>query len=77
MASREAMYRVINNADGVCNIDSDPGFLAEGTFDDYNKVLQGCRALLDRYNLNGKQAKSHQLDALGLGTPSRRSSLKG
>ena len=57
MASREAMYRIINNADGVCNIDSDPGFLAEGTFDDYNKVLLGCRALLDRHNLNGKQTK--------------------
>ncbi len=57
MASREAMYRIINNADGVCNIDSDPGFLAEGTFDDYNKVLLGCRALLDRHNLNGEQTK--------------------
>ena len=41
----------------MCNIDSDPGFCAEGTFDDYNKVLQGCRTLLDRHNLNGKKAK--------------------
>ena len=27
MASREAMYRIINNVDGVCNIDSDPGLV--------------------------------------------------
>ncbi len=57
MKSREAMYRIINNADGVCNIDSDPGFFAEGTVEDYNKVLLGCRALLDQHNLNGKNAK--------------------
>jgi hypothetical protein len=55
--SREAMYRIINNADGVCNIDSDPGFCADGTRADYVKVLQACRAMLDRYNIHGKQAK--------------------
>lgn len=57
MTSREAMYRIINNADGVCNIDSDPGFCPGGSLDDYIRVLQGCRALLDRHNLHGKQTK--------------------
>jgi len=57
MASREAMYRIINNADGVCNIDSDPGFYPGSPLSDYMKVLQGCRAMLDRHNLHGKQTK--------------------
>lgn len=57
MASREAMYRIVNNADGVCNIDSDPGFYAGSPLSHYIKVLQGCRELLDRHNLHGKDAK--------------------
>ena len=58
MTSREAMYRIINNADGVCNIDSDPGASPpESTVGDWVKVLQGCRSLLDRHNTHGKEAK--------------------
>jgi hypothetical protein len=57
MESREAMYRIINNADGVCNIDSDPGDCPGSPLSDYLKVLNGCRALLDRYNLHGCQTK--------------------
>ena len=57
MESREVMYKIINNADGVCNIDSDPGFYPGSPLSDYIKVLQGCRALLDRHNIHGKQAK--------------------
>ncbi len=57
MTSREAMYRIINNADGVCNIDSDPGFFPGSPLSDYIKVLQGCRELLDKHNIHGKQAK--------------------
>lgn len=56
MESREAMYRIINNADGVCNIDSDPGFFPGSPLSDYVKVLQGCRTLLDRHNLRGDKA---------------------
>lgn len=55
MDSREAMYRILNNVDGVCNIDSDPGYYKGSPLSDYYKVLQGCRALLDRHNLHGKQ----------------------
>jgi hypothetical protein len=57
LASREAMYRILDNADGVCNIDSDPGFCAGSPQSDYVKVLQACRTLLDRYNIHGKDAK--------------------
>ena len=58
MASREAMYKNIDNVDGVCNIDSDPGNSPAGcTLDDYIKVLCGCRELLDRYNIHGKKTK--------------------
>jgi hypothetical protein len=57
LKSREALYRILDNADGVCNIDSDPGFCPESNFDDYVKVLRACRELLDRFNLHGKQAQ--------------------
>ena len=57
MTSREVLYRTIDNVDGVCNIDSDPGFCPGSPLSDYVKVLQGCRALLDRHNIHGKQTK--------------------
>jgi hypothetical protein len=57
MESREAMYSIIDNVDGVCNIDSDPGFCPGSTLDDYVKVLQGCRELIDRHTIHGKQTK--------------------
>lgn len=57
LASREVLYRALDNTDGVCNIDSDPGFCDECPIDDYVKVLKACRSLLDQYNQHGKQAK--------------------
>ena len=57
LASREAMYRILDNADGVCNIDSDPGFCPGSSQDDYVKVLRACRELLDRHNIHGQEAK--------------------
>ena len=57
MASREVLYRMLSNVDGVCNIDSDPGWCSDCPLDDYVNVLKGCRSLLDRYNVHGKQAK--------------------
>ena len=57
LESRAALYRIVNNTDGVCNIDSDPGYCPGSPLSDYVKVFQGCRALLDRHNLHGKQAK--------------------
>jgi len=55
--SREALYRAVDNADGICNIDSDPGYFPGSPIEDYLKVLQGCRALLDRHNVHGREAK--------------------
>ncbi len=57
LASREAMYRILDNADGVCNIDSDPGFCPGSSQDDYVRVLRACRELLDRHNIHGQEAK--------------------
>jgi hypothetical protein len=57
MASREAMYRIVDNVDGVCNIDSDPGACPGSPLSDYVKVLHGCRDLLDACNVHGKQTK--------------------
>ncbi|MHB0958875.1 MAG: discoidin domain-containing protein [Pirellulaceae bacterium] len=57
MASREAMYRIIDNADGVCNIDSDPGACPGSPLSDYGKVLRGCRELLDKHNVHGPETK--------------------
>ena len=68
MRSRETLYRIIDNADGVCNIDSDPGYLAGSPLEDYLKVLQGCRGLLDRHNIHGKDAKLVDWMWLGWGT---------
>src|SRR5947208_3181273 len=57
MASREALYRILNNVDGVCNIDSDPGEYPGSPLSDYAKALNECRRLLDQHNVHGKQTK--------------------
>ena len=51
------MYRILDNVDGVCNIDSDPGYLADSPLSDYLTVLQACRAQLDEHNVHGREAK--------------------
>lgn len=74
LESREVLYRIVNNVDGVCNIDSDPGYFAGSPLSDYVKVLQGCRALLDRHNLHGKQTKLINWMWFGWGLNPQRSS---
>jgi hypothetical protein len=74
LKSREALYRIVNNVDGVCNIDSDPGYFAGSPLSDYVKVLQGCRTLLDRHNLHGKQAKLIDWMWFGWGLNTQRTS---
>ncbi len=69
LASREAMYRIIDNADGICNIDSDPGFCPGSPVSDYVNVLQACRKLIDRYNLHGKDTKLINWMLWGWGNP--------
>lgn len=72
MASREALYRIVNNVDGVCNIDSDPGACPGSPVSDYLRVLEGCRALLDRHSLHGQQTKLVHWMWFGWGLPPER-----
>ena len=72
LASREALYRALPNVDGVCNIDSDPGYYAGSPLGDYLKVLQGCRDLLDKCNVHGRQAKLVNWMWCGWGLPPAR-----
>jgi hypothetical protein len=57
MKSRAALYRILDNVDGVCNIDSDPGYGGGSSLADYVKVLKGCRAALDQHNIHGRDTK--------------------
>ncbi len=57
VTSRTALYRALDNVDGVCNIDSDPGYGDGSTLAEYVKVLKACREALDQHNLHGRDAK--------------------
>lgn len=57
MDSREALYRIVNNVDGVVTIDSDPGGWPGAPVSDWVKILNGCRKLLDKHNVHGSKAK--------------------
>lgn len=57
MDSREALYRIVDNVDGVCTIDADPGGWQDSPLSDFLKILKGCRELLDRHNMHGTRAK--------------------
>jgi hypothetical protein len=72
LKSREAMYRIIDNVDGVCNIDSDPGYCENSPLSDYIAVLRGCREALDRHNIHGKEAKLIHWMWMGWGHPGGR-----
>ncbi len=55
--SHEALYRIVNNADGYCMIDSDPGGWPQSPLSDQMKIFKRARALLDQYHLEGAKAK--------------------
>ncbi len=55
--SFEALYRVVNNADAFCLIDSDPGGWPESPLSDQLRIFLEARKLLDRYNTHGQQTK--------------------
>ncbi len=57
MDAREALYRIVNNVDGVCTIDSDPGGWKGSTIGEYIQILRGCRALLDKHNIHKSDTK--------------------
>jgi hypothetical protein len=53
----EALYKNVNNAEGFCMIDSDPGGWPGSPLSDQTKIFNGARKLLDQYNLNGPKTK--------------------
>lgn len=57
LRSREALYKIVNNADGYAMIDSDPGGWPYSPLSDLMKVFKGMRGHLDRYSLHGSRAK--------------------
>lgn len=57
LKSFEALYKIVNNADAFCLIDSDPGGWPQSPLSDQVKIFQGARQLLDRYNTHGAQTK--------------------
>lgn len=54
LKSFEALYKNVNNADGFCMIDSDPGGWPQSPLSEQVKIFRSARELLDRYNLHGK-----------------------
>jgi hypothetical protein len=57
MKSFEALYRIVNNADAFCLIDSDPGGWPQSPLSDQVKIFQAARQLLDQHSLQGKKTK--------------------
>lgn len=57
MASHEALYKIVNNVDGVCTIDTDPGSYRGSSIDEYMAILKGCRELLNKHNIHGRNCK--------------------
>jgi hypothetical protein len=57
MDSHEALYCIVDNADGVCTIDTDPGSWRGSPISDFTHLFQGCRALLDAHTINGRETK--------------------
>lgn len=54
--SFEALYKNVNNADGFCMIDSDPGGWPQSPLSEQTKIFRTAREMLDRHNVHGKKA---------------------
>ena len=54
--SFEGLYKNVNNADGFCIIDSDPGGWPQSPLSEQTKIFRSARQMLDRYNVHGKKA---------------------
>lgn len=57
LAHFEELYKIVNNADGFCFIDSDPGGWPGSPLNDQTKIFNGARNLLDRYNVHAEKTK--------------------
>jgi len=57
MANREALYRLVPNADGYGYIDEDPGGYSGSPASEFVDLYEGNRKLLDRYHDRPREAK--------------------
>ena len=57
LKSFEAFYKIVNNADGFCLIDSDPGGWPHSPLSDQAKIFNSARTLLNRYNVHAEKTK--------------------
>lgn len=57
LKSFEAFYKIVNNADAYCMIDSDPGGWPQSPVSDQVKIFNGARKLLDQYSLGKAETK--------------------
>ncbi len=57
LQSFEAFYKIVNNADAFCMIDSDPGSWPQSPLSDQAKIFQAARRLLDHYSVKGPKTK--------------------
>jgi hypothetical protein len=55
--SFEALYRMVNNADALCIIDSDAGVWPQSPLSDQVKIFQAARKLLDHYSVHRPPAE--------------------
>ena len=69
MEVRETLYRVVDNADGYCTIDSDPGGWHGSPLADFMKIFKASRALLDRICVHGEATKQIHWLWSGWGQP--------
>jgi hypothetical protein len=57
LKSFEAFYKIVNNADAFCFIDSDPGGWPQSPVSDQLKIFNAARKLLDQYSVGGSRTK--------------------
>lgn len=57
LKSFEALYKIVNNADAFCFIDSDPGGWPHSPLSDQTKIFNAARKLLDQYSVKGPKTK--------------------
>jgi len=57
LKSFEAFYKIVNNADAFCMIDSDPGGWPQSPLSDQVKIFQSARKLLDEYSIHKSRTK--------------------
>jgi hypothetical protein len=57
LKSFEAFYKIVNNADAFCMIDSDPGSWPQSPVSDQLRIFNAARTLLDRYSVGGSRTK--------------------